>query len=52
VVKKNEKVSTYQSKNSNFSLEELVVSKTDTIPIRFGRLNLNTRDYKGYSPDS
>ena len=48
----NNKVSTYQSRNSNFSIEELLTSNKDTLPIYVGKINLNIHDYMGYSPDS
>ena len=52
ITKKGNEYKVYNSSNSNFSIEKLVVNSDPKAPIQVGRFNLDVHNYVAYSPDS
>ena len=50
--KKGKQSHVYNTSNSNFSIEKVVVNSDPDVPIKVGRFNLDVRNYVGFSPDS
>jgi len=52
ITKKGNISKVYNTSNSNFSIEKLVVNNDPKVPIKVGRFKLDVRNYVTYSPDS
>lgn len=52
VTKRGSESKVYNTSNSNFSIEKVLVNSDPKVPIQVGRFNLEVRNYEGYSPDS
>ena len=52
VTKKGNESKEYNSSNSNFSIEKLIVNSDPKVPIQVGQFNLDVHNYVAYSPDS
>ncbi len=52
VTKKGDQSRVYNTSNSNFSIENVLVKSDPDVPIKVGRFNLDVRNYAGFSPDS
>ena len=52
VTKRGTESKVYNTSNSNFSIEKVLVNSDPKVPIQVGRFNLDLRNYEGYSPDS